>query len=841
MKPWNRALPLVALAIFIALGLRSQMSTVSRVGPQQDGSALLPTGWSIRPAGTQITVDTFPMASALSPNGKFLAVLYGGYNPPSLEIRDPASLNVISRIAVPDAWLGLSFTPDGKTIYVGGGSKAMVFGFSISPEGQLAKGVEWKLTEGDPVHQDFAGDVQISGDGRLLYVAMLHRNLIAVINPQSGRVIERFPTGRRPYRILIHPDNQSFFVTAMADASVLHHKASNGEILERARVGQAPMDMVWRGAKTVMVDDESGKELPQPWAARIFVASSNSNNVHVLGVSESKSLKLVETINMSMTPLQAVGSTPSALALNKDQSRLYVVCSDLNAVGVADVQGPRSRVLGMVPSGWYPIAARVLDEEKLLIFNGRGARSFPNDVNGPNPSKKAAPLHLGGAPVAYVGRLQFGTISVVSGLDDTKLAAYTRTVIGNSPYKDELLELNPVSSEVIPAVVGEKSKAIEHVIYIVKENRTYDQVLGDLGKGNGEPSLTLFGRDVTPNHHKLAEEFVLFDNFYVNADVSADGHNWSTAAIAPAYVQRMWPNSYAGRRKHYDYEGGEPAANGPAGRIWNNVLSAGISFRNYGWWCENHKEPVDGKHIARVRDPQIAPHTAMQYRAYDLEYSDVDRAKTFLAELKDFETKNQFPQFITLRLGNDHTYGAAAGRLTPQAMVADNDLALGMIVEGLSKSKFWSKTAIFVVEDDAQNGPDHVDSHRSPAYVISPYTRRAAIDSTMYNTTSMLRTMELILGLRPMTVYDASATPMTRAFANTPKLDAYQAVMPQQDRTLRNPESKLSAETLRMEWGEADEIDDNELNRILWLAVKGSPPPVPTRSLFPGRNLSGGR
>jgi hypothetical protein len=507
----------------------------------------------------------------------------------------------------------------------------------------------------------------------------------------------------------------------------------------------------------------------------------------------------------------------------------------LNAAAVVDVEAPRARVRGMVPSGWYPIALRAMPGETLLIFNGRGARSFPNDVNGPNPTKRPAPSHLGGAPVAYVGRLQLGSISVVQGLDDARLAAHTLSVQRNSPYRDELLGANPLSSAVVPAEVGVKSPLIDHVIYVLKENRTYDQVLGDLGKGNGEASLAIFPRDVTPNHHKLAEDFVLFDNFYVNADVSADGHNWSTAAIAPAYVQRMWPNSYAGRRKHYDYEGGEPAANAPAGRIWNNAIAAGLKVRNYGWWSENLKEPKDGRHIAQVRDPQLAPFTAMQYRAYDLDYTDVERAKTFIAELKQFEAKGEFPNFITLRLGNDHTYGAAAGRLSPKSMVADNDLALGMIVEAMSRSRFWAKTAIFVLEDDAQNGPDHVDSHRSPAYVISPYTRRAAVDSTMYNTTSMLRTMELLLGIRPMTVYDASSTPMTRAFAATPKLDPYSALTPAQKMDEKNPEGSLSARTLKMRWDEADEIDDNELNQILWLAIKGTPPPAPVRSLFSGR------
>lgn len=834
MNRWNPLFPSIALALIGVCAIFSQPESARRLGPQADGSVLLPTGWLLRPAGTQIETDTFPMASAMSPNKRFLAVLHGGYNPPSVAILNPASMKQISRIDLPDAWLGLSFSPDGKSLYVGGGARAMVYALAVSPDGQMTRAGDWRLTEGEPTHEDFTGDVQMSPDGRLLYIAMLHRNKIAVINPQSGRVIERFDTGRRPYRILMHPDNQSFFVSAMADATVYHQRASDGMILQRIRVGSTPMDMVWRGAKTVLEEDE--EKGAQPWVARIFVATSNTNSVHVLSVAESKDIQSVETINVSLTPRQPMGATPSALALSPDESRLFVVCSDLNAVAAVAVEGKRSQVLGFVPSGWYPIAARALPEDRLLIFNGRGGRSFPNTVNGPNPLKRPAPVHLGGAAVAYVGRLQRGSISVVSGLELTKLAAYSAIVRQNSPYRDTQVSENALSSAVVPAQVGKGSTAIQHVIYIVKENRTYDQMLGDLGKGNSEPSLALFPREVSPNHHKLAEDFVLLDNFYVNADVSADGHNWSSAAIAPAYVQRMWPNSYAGRRKKYDYEGGEPAANAPAGRIWNSALAAGLRVRNYGWWCENLPKADGARQIAVVRDPQLAAHTAMNYRGFDLTYSDVERAKVFLADLKAFEAKGEFPNLVTLRLGNDHTSGLAADKLSPLSQVADNDLALGMVVEGLSKSKFWSKTAIFVVEDDAQNGADHVDSHRSPAYVISPYTRGGKIDSTMYNTTSMLRTIELLLGLRPMTVYDASSTPMTRAFNAAAKADAYITLVPAQPLDQRNPAgTPLAARSARLDFDEADKIDDNELNRILWLALKGTPPPVPTRSAFGGK------
>ncbi|MEJ7606870.1 MAG: hypothetical protein WKF37_11520 [Bryobacteraceae bacterium] len=343
------------------------------------------------------------------------------------------------------------------------------------------------------------------------------------------------------------------------------------------------------------------------WQYRLFVAADHTNSVYVVGVSESKDMRMIETINVSMTARQPLGMTPSSLALNPDQSRLYVVCSDANTIAVVDVEDVASAVLGFIPTGWYPTAVRAMDDGKLVVLNGRGVRSFPNP-QGPSPDRRAAPSHIGETPVIaqYVGRLQTGTASIIDPFTQEQLESYTDSVRRNSPYRDELLDQVQIpSGNPVPSKPGDSSP-IQHVIYLVKENRTYDQVLGDLGRGNGDPSLTLFDAKSAPNHHKLALEFVLFDNFYVNADVSADGHNWSTSAIAPDYVQKMWPNSYGGRRKFYDYEGGEPAAIPHAGYIWTNAASAGISMRNYGWWATNGPVTAAGDQIAALRDPILA-------------------------------------------------------------------------------------------------------------------------------------------------------------------------------------------------------------------------------------------
>jgi hypothetical protein len=592
--------------------------------------------------------------------------------------------------------------------------------------------------------------------------------------------------------------------------------------------------MVWSDrppSKEQGEDEEEAKREAPSWKARIFVTAANTNSVYVIGITESKDMQPVETINVALSPRQPVGMTPSAVALSADKSQLFVVCSDGNAVAVADVSRARSRVLGFIPTAWYPTAAQSLGDGRLVILNGRGLRSFPNP-EGPGPVRRAAPVHEGTPAVQFVARMQTGTASIVAPLKEDDLEAYTKTVRNNSPYRDDLPDLIGPNNP-IPSTPGLPSP-IEHVIYIVKENRTYDQIFGDLGKGNGDPSLTLFKADCTPNHRKLAQEFVLFDNFYVNSDVSADGHNWSTAAIASDYTQKMWPNSYGGRRRHYDYEGGEPANNPPAGYIWTNAAAARLTIRNYGYFVNNRKLPVaDGVHVETVRDPVLNPVTNRKFRGFDLDYADVDRAKVFLDDLKEFEKAGAMPRFMILRLGNDHTSGTSAGKMAPLAAMADNDLALGMIVEAVSKSPFWSKTAIFVIEDDAQNGPDHVDSHRSVAFAISPYVKRGVIDSTMYNQASVLRTMELLLGLRPMTQFDAAARPMAAAFTSTPDARPYQSVEPTRSRTERNPANNpTAARSERMDFSEADRIDDDELNDILWRAIRKTEPPAPIRSFF---------
>jgi len=819
------------LTLLAAAAMLSQPEVRQVVGALSGGRFFLPTGQVVEPAGRQLPLDTFPMAAVLTPNKRHLLILHGGYNKPSVAVFDPASMTELSRVSFDDAWLGIAVHPNSHTVYVGGASRHNVHELTLSDEGNLAPSRVFEVTpaaERQPT--DFLGDLALSPNGRLIFLTDLYNNAIKVVNPQSGRVIENWKTARRPYKILFHPDGKTFFVSSWADGTVTQHDAQTGVIVNRAIAGPHATDMLWREKKT---GDEEGES--NQFKGRIFVTLGNTNSVRVLGVNESREIRALETINVALFPDAPAGMTPSALALSDDKDSLYVVCSDANAVAAVNVTTARSRVLGFIPTGWYPTAARVLDDKRLLVLNGRGNRSFANP-RGPSPVRLPANEHLGsGSNPQYVGRLQQGSASIIATVDPADLIAWTDQVRRNTPYTEEKRYLgHRGDSTVIPAHSSDRSP-IEHVVYIVKENRTYDQVFGAIGKGNSDPSLTVFGPKITPNHHKLANEFALLDNFYVNADVSADGHNWSTAAIAPDYVQRMWPNSYAGRRKTYDYEGGEPAANPPAGYIWNNVLAKGLRVRNYGYQVTNRplKEVNNNNHVAAVRDQALERHTNRAYRAFDLDYLDIDRAKVFISDLGRMEGEKRFPHFTVLRLGNDHTSGASAGKRTPVAQVADNDAALGMIVEALSRSSFWPKMAIFVLEDDAQNGPDHVDSHRSPAFVISPYAKRGVIDSTFYNTTSMLRTMELILGLNPMTMHDAGARPMVSLFVPFPDLKAYTADKPNVSLEDRNPaNTALARRSAQLRFNEADEIDDDEMNEIIWLAVRGTPPPTPVRSFF---------
>jgi DNA-binding beta-propeller fold protein YncE len=830
----KRITVLAAVTAVSGLGIFAQDGT-THVGPLPDGRFLLNSGWVLQPTGDEVPVDTFPMSTAVSPSGRYLLVLNGGYNPPTISVIDIAGKRETARVSIPDGWLGLRVAPTGSLVYVGGGSSGQVFELALNEAtGTLMRTRAFAAVK-DLGNKGNAliGDVELSPDGGVLYAADLYGDAISVISVKDGKMIDRWKTGRRPYRLLLTPSGRQLWITSWADGAIYEHNAANGTEIAKTRVGPHPTDMLWLNKPAPGSTGESN------YRARLFVAAANTNNVYAFGVTPDDQLTPLETLNVSMTPMHPLGMTPSAVATDQKGARLYVVCSDANAVAVVDIASSPSHVLGFVPTGWYPTAVRVLPNGNLVVLNGKGLGSKPNP-HGPNPAKRAAPYEKGSeAPptVQYVAHIQTGTVQLLPAPTQEEIASYTQTVLRGSPYRDEIL-YGPITDgqQAFFSHSQEHQSPIKHVIYVIKENRTYDQVLGDLGKGNGDSSLTLFGEKITPNLHQLAREFILYDNFYENSDVSADGHNWASAAIAPDYTMKLWPNEYGHRSKVYDFEGTDPANTPPAGYLWDNALQAGLTVRDYGEWVTNlplDKAASGGRQIKSVNDPALEGHTDMNFRSFDLSYPDVDRAKEFIREWKAFDSAGDAPQLIILRLGNDHTQGTRVGALTPFAYAADNDYAVGMVAEAISQSKLWPSTAMFVIEDDAQNGPDHVDCHRAPVWVVSPYTRRGIVDSRMYNQASVLRTIEMILGLRPMTHFDGGATPMFAAFSRQPNTTAYSVISPKVSLTERNPANGVgAAASARMDFSDADRADDDELNEVLWRAIKHADPPAPVRSGF---------
>jgi len=477
------------------------------------------------------------------------------------------------------------------------------------------------------------------------------------------------------------------------------------------------------------------------------------------------------------------------------------------------------------------------DGRKLLVANGKGLISKANP-GGPQPGLRQRRESID----QYIGRLFRGTLSIIDLADpgnfQLQMAAFTAEAYRCSPLRaDNGVGAARPGDNPIPLRPGEATP-LKYCIYVVKENRTYDQVLGDMPEGNGDPSLCLFPEEVTPNHHQLAREFVLLDNFYVESEVSADGHEWSMGAYATDFVEKMWPLSYghnASGKFPFPAEGNFEIAYPASGYLWDRAKEAGVTYRSYGEFVANGRTPTSP---GRTRVKNLQGHFDPYYRGFDLAYADVKRADRFASELRRYESEGDMPQLQIVRLPNDHTRGVSRDTLTPRAYVADNDLALGRLVEAVSHSKFWAQTAIFVVEDDAQNGPDHVDAHRTIAFVISPYTKRKFVDSTLYSTTSMLRTMELILGMKPMTQFDAAARPMYPAFQAQPNFSPFTALPARIDLKEMNTAGAWGAD-LKFDFAKEDAADDLLLNEVVWRSVRGaqSPMPAPVRAgfVFPSR------
>ena len=772
-------------------------------GSLTDGTTLLPNGWRIQPAGKHVRVGNMPLNLTQTPDSKYLIVTSNGLARPAFHVVDIATWKVTSTIALEHAWYGLAWHPDGTRLYSGGAGQNNVQEFNYA-NGVITRARTFALPA--VTGQSFAGGVAIAPDGKTLYVTRVFAQSVSAIDLASGLVTRTVALPAEPYSDVVSADGRTLFVSLWGGARVQVYTLPSLVLVEEYFTGEHP---------NALLMSRDGK--------RLFVACGSSASVWVFDTFSGEAL---EQISMSLMPNAPATATPNSLALSPDGNTLLVSTADNNAVAVVDVSnGGRSVFNGFVPTGWYPTGAIFShDGKQIFTLSGKGL------VSAAKPTDDDGQIRLQGG------------VSMLPVPDRVTLAEYNRRVLSLTPYSDAL-KLNPnvpVGSP-IPRVVG-GSSPIKHVFYIIRENRTYDSILGDLKQGNGDPSLNLFGPLVTPNAHALAQQFVLFDNFYVDADVSYDGHAFSTAAYATDVIQKIWQTFYANRGGIYLGEGDgimrNPFGNLTApesGYIWDYATRAGVSVRSYGEFVQHLTKSAAGDVVAIESVPGLKGLVAPSFAGFDLEISDQKRVDYWLQEFTGFVRDDNLPQLSIIHLGNDHTRGTAPGAPTPRAMIADNDLALGRVVEAIAGSVYWKDSAIFVVEDDAQSGPDHVDSHRSVALVASPFARRGFVDHTFYSTSGMLRSMELILGLPPMSTYDAGATPFFNAFQSTPDLSVYRRSTPNVALDERNPPTAIgAAASLSMNWSDADLTPEEPLNEIIWRSVKGPdvPMPPPRRSAF---------
>jgi YVTN family beta-propeller protein len=756
---------------------------------------LLPNGWSLTVPGKSIPLGDFPLNLVPSKDGKLMAVTNNGQSEQSIMLIDPQRARITSKVVIPKSWYGLTFNKDHTKLFASGGNDNLI---------RIYETCDNDLHEIDSLVLGAAWPTKISPTGITLdhqeqnvYVTTREDSSLYKINLES-REMKRLFLGHEAFTCLFSADGAELYVSLWGGSSIAVVDPENLYVLARIPVGDNPNDLI------LTSDDRY-----------LFTSCANDNSVHII---DAKSRRVIEQLNTACFPDAPAGSTPNAMAISSENSRLYVANADNNSLAVFDISEiGECRSLGFIPTGWYPTSVKALNGQ-IWITNGKGSSSLPNP-RGPNPYLRRTDT------TQYIAGMLKGSLTMIEEPDEAELKVYTEAVYRNTPYSKKL-EMQYVGEEgnPIPQKVGDPSP-IKYVFYIIKENRTYDQVLSDIPEGNGDPGLCLFPEIVTPNQHKLARDFVLLDNFYVNAEVSADGHNWSMAAYANDYVEKTWPTRYGGRGGLNDTKGNRTVAIPTEGFLWDYCQRAGVSYRSYGEFASEGK----------TDQANLEGHFDVDYPGYDLTISDLYRLEKWKEDFDSIVSINAVPQLNIIRLPNDHTSGARVGRPTPRAMVAENDLALGKMIEYISNSPIWGESAVFVLEDDAQNGPDHVDAHRSIAFVASPYTKRNAVVSTMYSTTSMLRTIELILGLPPMSQYDAASTPMWECFTAKPDLTPFAALEASYDiHEINTEESVISRLSDSFNLEEIDAAPDLLFSEVIWKAVRGldSEMPAPVRAAF---------
>ena len=774
-------LPLGILVVAVIAQVADRRDrVVGRTGPD---SGVTANNWSLTPAGQVIPVGEIPQGCLLSPDGQLLAVANCGQGTQSVMLVDTASREIKATINVPrpDAiFHGLAFNRDGSRLYVSGGPTDVIRVVDVAA-GTFAEPATISLRETplEPLEdnpEDFAGKITIadlsksgsllypigltlSPDGQSLWVAETMGSTVAIVDLTTGKVQRRIAVGPYPYEIAFNRAGDKAYVSLWGAAKVAVVDVAGYKGKVQLDVGQHPC--------TICLDPE---------ADRLYVANAHSDSVSVIDTAADR---VVGTIALAPYGAAPLGTMPNALTLGDSGKTLYVADAGNNALDVVELNGNRTggTVRGRIPCGWYPTGVQVTAERTMWVVSAKGVGTMQN----------AYPKRV------YVASLHDGILQAIPSMSRDDLAAATQQVADNNAGLggDVRLPEGVGAGSPIPRKVGDPSP-IKYCVYVIKENRTYDQVLGDLPQGNGDPAQVMFGRDVTPNHHAIAEQYVLLDNFYCDGSVSVDGHQWAKGAMVADAVEKSWPLSYSKRGPTLYGPVGTPAG----GWLWQNAEAHGVTSKVIGGGIKPGE--------------------------------DLKRVASFLEDVKEWEADDGLPRLVVLHLPNDHTHGTSKGQPTPKAMVAENDLAVGQLIEGLSRSKFWPQMAVFIVEDDAQDGPDHVDCHRSPALVAGPYVKRGVVDSSFYDQLAVLRTMELILGLPPLGQFDAAAVPMYALFQDQPNPTPYEAITPVQKLDEMNVAMAYGqAESMAMNWDEVDVQPWPELNRILWHSIKGEDVPYP--------------
>jgi len=770
---------------------------------------MLPNGWSLTPAGRSLEVGDLPLNIAVSSSQKRMAVTNNGQGKQTIQLIDPKTEKILDNVEIPKSFYGLKFSRDEKTLYASGGNDNWILKYAIVAD-KLVLGDSLILGKKWPNKISPVG-LEIDDDRQLLYVVTKENNSLYILDLNTKAIVYEKNMGHEGYSCVLSPDAKTLYISLWGGRKIALFDTQTRQIVSTIAVSYNPNELILNKKGTLM-----------------YVANAGDNSVSVI---DTKTQKVIEVLDAALYPNSPVGSVTNGVALSKDEKTLYIANADNNVLAVFDLSTKGKSVSkGFIPVGWYPTNVRVIGN-KIFVANGKGFTSFANP-KGPQPVSRAvrSESHSGeDARGQYIGNLMKGTLSIIDSPSAAELALYSQKVYQNTPYKKEkeLATDGEVGNPIPMKVASSSASPIKHVFYVLKENRTYDQVFGDMKEGNGDSTLCLFGEKYTPNQHKLAREYVLLDNFYVDAEVSADGHNWSLGAHANDYLEKTWPTGYGRRGGVTEGMGRREIANDKDGFIWDFCKRAGVSYRTYGVFADDKKGNIP------VLDKD---HVCSYFTGYyNQKVKDTTRVGQWKRDFDSLVVAKAVPAFNSIRLGSDHTQGMAVGRPTPYACVADNDLAVGMLVEHISKSPIWNESAIFILEDDAQNGPDHVDAHRSNALVISPYVKRKFVDHTMYSTSGMLRTMELILGLPPMSQYDAGATPMFRSFTAKPNFATYQSVPASVSlNDVNKVASRWSKISEGFDFTEVDKNDDRLFNEVLWKGLKGDnfAVPAPRRSAF---------